>query len=328
MNGRILGLILTCSIGSAHAQLNQLTLREAESLVELVPDVSASMKRGECPQISPGYADGFQLEFRVRTTCGSGSGMLIGAYTVNRRTGSVESWGDNPHSVADSRGETVASSLISEARRRILSASEARCLAGTAAGSLPGWDAADATISVQPFSEAGSPSAREEARENLMRFSATRVSRSIETRRILTVNLAGAVVRDEETGKSLMSASVGSLTAALLALRAPVSLTDEEAALIAAATPPISNQLKDTCRLVTGGAFYSRSALVSLSCKASLATNSSVLVNLETGMLTDAATGTSLDSSGSLQLAASLLSDAKKRRVESQKIVEEACTAH
>ena len=102
--------------GSARAQLDLLTLREAESLVELIPDVVSAQKKGECPDLSPMYEERAQQSFQVRRECGPEAGTLIFHYTVNRRDGNVTLWGDNPVAVADDRGKAPASQLVQDAQ--------------------------------------------------------------------------------------------------------------------------------------------------------------------------------------------------------------------
>jgi len=322
-------LLSLCWAGRGEAQLNVLTLREAESLVELIPDVVTSQQRAECPNVSPGYAEGTELEFRVRTTCGSGSGMLIGAYTVNRWTGAIKTWGDNPQPVGDNQGSALAAQLVQQARKRILSTSEAQCLARTAARAIPGWSAGDAVIAVDPLSKPGTPSAKSEAREGITHFAANHTSSSsrVESGRLLTVYLDEARVRDDETGADLLSAAVGDLSAKLVGLRAPVWLSDEEAASVALAVPQVAANLREGCTLNTGGAFYSHEALIGASCKDGLIRDSNVLVNLETGSVTDPRTRKSLDTREAQRIARQLLSDAQKRRTNLQEAVQLVCQA-
>jgi hypothetical protein len=322
-------LFVVCSSDRSDAQLNVLTLREAESLIEVVPDVVASRQREECPNISPGYTEGIELDFHVRTTCGTGSGMLIGAYTVNRLTGAVRTWGDNSQSVADNQGSVIAAQLVKGARERILSASEAQCMAFTAASALPGWSTGGGVVSVKRFSTPATPSAKTEAREGIMHFMARRASssRPVESGRMLTVYLNEARVRDEETGVDVISASVGDLGAKLLELRAPIQLNDEEAASIALADPRVVTNLNEECRLDVGGAFYAQDALMGVSCKNRSIRESIVLVNLETGTVTDPDTGKSLDTADTQRIALQLLSDMRRRRTELKKSLETICRA-
>ena len=317
-------------VAPIEAQLNVLTVREAESLVELVPDVAASQQRGECPVMSPGYTKGVDLDIWVRTTCGTGRGMLVGAYTVDRWTGAVKTWGDNPVAVADARGTAAAAKLVQQARERILSSSEARCLALTAARSLQGWGGGDAVISVNPLDGPASPSGRAEAREGVLHFTAIRslISKPVEVGRLLTVSLTEARVRDEETGLDVMSSAVGDLTAKLLELREPVWISDEEAALVALVLPSTEASLKNGCKLSAGmGVPYSHQTLISVVCKDGAERGSNMVVNLETGMVTDPNTRNRLDTDATRRIARQLLSNAQERRTDLQKVVAAVCVA-
>src|SRR5271165_3948624 len=213
-------IAMALDVGCLHAQLDLLTLREAESIVELVPGVVSAQKKGECPESSASYEEPEILSFQVRSTCGPTGGMLINNYTVNRRTGEVRLWGDDPQPVADKAGGVFATQLVVQARKRILNASEAGCLALEAARSLPGWSATNANVSIESF---GKPE-----REQMM-FSAKCLSstRSAQSGRMLTVSLAEARVRDDETGLYIASEGLGALTSKILELHSPLRLTDE-----------------------------------------------------------------------------------------------------
>lgn len=328
MKLRYLAVLLSmCWAGRIEAQLNLLTLREAEYLIELVPDVVASQQRGECPVISPGYTEAVELEFWVRTTCGPGSGVLVNSYSVNRWTGAVETWGDNPQPVAGNQGSAAANQLVQQARKRVLSAGEAQCVALAAAKSLPGWSQGDAVVSVNPSSTPGTPPAEAEVREGVIHFDASRVSssRPATSGRTLTVYLTETRVRDEETGADVTSAAVGDLSAKLLELRTPVWLSDEEAASVALSVPRVATSLREGCRLYFGGAFYSHEAVMGVSCKDGPIRTLTVLVNLETGAVADPDNRKSLDTAETQRVARELLLNARKRRAELQKAVQTIC---
>jgi len=300
------------------AQLDQLTLREAESIVERVPRVAEAQKKGECPQSSAAYPGGHEVAFQVRGSCGPASGMLIDTYTVNRRTGVVTVGEDPPQPVANQAGEIYAAQLISQTQGRILKLSEARCLALAAARNLPGWSGADGRISVEPFYK---PAARETT------FTAERLSsaRPAQSGRMLTVNLADARVRDDETGLYVASGELGALTAKLLELRAPVSLTDEDAISIALLIPSIATQLGNGCTVAAGGAFRSQQALVGLVCKAPNKETLTVAINVRTGEPTDPDTGMRLESADAARLASLLLDKLALSRAELRREVDVLC---
>src|SRR5258708_34834662 len=136
-------VILFCSTafaGRLVAQLDLMTFREAESIVERVPDVVAARKEGRSTLLSGAYdGEADEVSFWVRGGCGPTRGQLIENYKVNRWTGTVTLWGDNPLPVADEEGKLFAERLMLQVHSRILSADEAKCLALEAAKALPGW---------------------------------------------------------------------------------------------------------------------------------------------------------------------------------------------
>lgn len=306
--------------GCLQAQLNLLTLRESVSIVERIPDVIAAQKKGECPNFEPAYDTPEDLAFQVRSTCGSYSGAQLGHYTVNRFTGEVVLWGDNPEAVSDAEGRAFAKRLVAQARQRILSADEARCLALEAARGLPGWAETDALVSVKPFGKANKI-------DGTKSFVASRSSsvRATESGRMLTVNLATAMVRDDETGLSMMSRALGAVISKVLELRAPPSLTDEDAIAIALLVPSFGTQLQHDCTVYGGGAFRSDQALVAVSCKGNTVAGASVSVNLKTGAVLDLRTGRPVAASEVARAARERLEQIQNRKVELQIEVEAVC---
>src|SRR2546423_5409860 len=111
-------LLGALAISALHAQLDLLTLSEAERIVEKIPAVVDAQRKGECPDLSASY-QGEHLWFGVRSSCGPSAGMLIDRYDLNRRTGEVTLWGDDPRPVADVVGKELASRLVRQAQRRI-----------------------------------------------------------------------------------------------------------------------------------------------------------------------------------------------------------------
>jgi len=322
----LLSYLLALSPGPLEAQLDLLTVRESQSLVERIPAIVAAQKEGECPTLEPPiYGGSEQLSFGVRGSCGRTAGQLIGNYTVNRRTGAITLgiFEDATESAADETGKALATRLVREAQKRVLSTAEGQCLALEAAKALPGWDGTDATVSVQPF---GKP----DTFGLTMAFTATRrsTSRPVETGRLLTVFLREARVRDDETGIDVTSAKVGNLVAKFVQLRNPMWLSDEEATSVALTVPRVAANLQNGCNLYGGGAFYSHGALMGVFCKdRGVIRESNVLVDLQTGAVVDPDTGQSLDSAESQRVARQLLARIQARHAELQKEVDAACRA-
>jgi hypothetical protein len=336
-NSSALMLFLGLLAGCLQAQLNLLTLRESESLVEQVPDVAAAQKKGECPSLSTTYegVEGEDVTFQVRRECGPASGQLVYNYTVNRRTGDVTLLGDNPQHVLNPAGKEYADNLIRQARQRTLSVREGQCVALEAAKALPGWSAPDAIVSVNQLSEATTPSFGS-ALEKLglpalppaKSFTASRTSsiRPTETGRTLTVDLSTALVRDDETGMYIRSAGLGTLTSKMIALRAPLWLTDEDAVSIALLIPRVHQSLRNGCRAEGGGAFQATRTLVGVSCPASGSLRASVVsIDLETGRIADPDSGKVLESPEAAHLASQLLANKQNDRSELKRELQATC---
>jgi hypothetical protein len=303
--------------GPLCAQLDLLTLREAESIVERVPAVVDAKKAAACPQLSATFQDD-HIWFQVRSSCGPTGGMLIGNYDLNRRTGDVALWGDNPLPVADAAGKDLASRLARQAQGRILSASEAKCLALEAARALPGWSGTGSSVTVKPFGK---------IEHGAMRFTAQHSSppHPATSGRMLTVNLATVRVRDDEVGRDVMSESLGLLTSKIVDLRTPLWLSDEDAISIALIIPSVVSRIRDGCKLSTGGAFRSNQALVGLSCEGQSGDAPTVAINLQTGVATDADTEKVLESPEAARLARQLLDEKQRRRSELQEEISTSC---
>ncbi len=305
---------------AAWAQLDLLTLRESASLLERIPDFVESQKRGECPQFSADYnGEPNELLFQVRSYCGPRGGQLIGNYIVNRETGAVIGWGDSKPS-ADPQVLALARQLIGEAKKRILSTTEAHCLALEAAKALPGWTADYVALQVKQFGKI-------DILEKTMNFTATRESSlaPAQSGRMLTVYLDEARVRDDESGTDIMSAGVGILTSKLLELRTPEWMSDEDAAWVALAVPQVAKEIGEGCKLYVGGVFYSHESLMGVACKNATLSKTNVLVNIQTGSVTDPDTGKPLDSTESQKVAHQLLEQIRKRRVDLKIEVQANC---
>jgi len=300
------------------AQLDLLTVREAASLLERVPAVAAATKEGECPSLSMIYGEEDTLDFQVRSNCGTTGGQLINNYTVNRRSGMVTSWGDNPLPVADRQGKEFARQLVLKAQQRVLSNREARCVALEAAKGLPGWNEPGLSVSVEPYGKVEDHRATYVGR---LRSTARRV----DIRHSLSVDLATARVRDDETGGDVMSEGLGALTAKIFALRAPLSLTESDALSIALKIPAVVEKLRDGCTLFSGGVFHSQQIGVRPACDGHWLEWTGLEIDLNTGHATEPDTGKDLDSAGSLALAHQVLGLIGQRRLDLQKEVGAAC---
>ncbi len=319
---RLLALLFValCWPGCLRAQLDLLTLREAESLVERIPDVAGAAKEGACPSLSGIDWTADEFELQVRRECGPSAGQLIRNYTVNRRTGEVRLFGDEPLLVADPAVQALGQKLVLKAQTRTLSIGEARCLALRAAKSFPGWSETGSSVSVEQSGKA-------EYGRALFYARLRSPIRRVDIGHSLSVDLTTAWIRDDETGTSIMSEGLGSLTAKILALRAPALLSNEDATSIALSIPPVSAQLGEGCVLSTGGAFHSEEAPLRPECGGQYAKSAGLTVNLRTGHAADADTGKSLDSGGSLRLTQDLLRRIQRTMADLREQVDALCRA-
>lgn len=321
---RSLAVLLNAYVTMAciKAQIDILTVREAESVVERVPDVVAATNKGECPLLSATYAGDEQVDFQVRRSCGSNIGTLINNYTVNRRTGLVKLWGDDPQAVADESGRSLAKQLLVQARRRVLSGGEAACLALEAAKSIPGWREAKATIAIEPLGN---------SKSGRLEFNATfrELARPATAARSISVDLTTGRTRDNETGQDLDSAGTGGLKSKILKLRNPPWLTDVDALSVALEIPELASRAKDPCRLWAGGAVSSTTTQVRLACDGRVSNDAPIVtVNLQTGQIVDGRTGKLLESPEARRVAQQLLADRERERMLVQKDLGEACHNH
>lgn len=302
-------LILILSVTPLCGQLNLLTVREAESLIERIPAVLIAERNGGCPESSPMDWGEDRWWFRVREACGPRSGMLIGNYLVNRRTGTVTTTGDHAESLVTLELSALSTELARQARARALTDQEAACLARQAARALPGWSDNDAQISVTKV---------EDEKPYKVTFVVARLSasRPVKSTRLLSVDLGTTRVRDEQTGLDISSEHVGSLISTFTELRRPGFLSDEDTLAIALLIPSLAGRLKPGCRLTTGGAFRSQEAIIGLTCDGHQSDTVAVAVNIKTGTTVDANTRKVLDSVESLRLADQLLN--RNLRVQSE----------
>ena len=300
---------------SLNAQLDRLTLREAEAIAERLPEVEEAHSRGECPTFSTTSEEPDRLSFQVRVGCGPDGGQMIGSYTLDRRTGAVTSF-DQPSIVRSSEGDALAKRLVGQARARVLSDGEARCLALEAARGFPGAGEKDSKVSVRGVGNDGS-SSDFTAQDFLAGV-------PVATERSLTVDRSTGQVLDLGTATSVMSAGVGTLAAKLLALREPIQLTYEDAATVALRIPEIAAMVPDGCRLSVGDAPSSFQVGAVVSCGGQ-SRGDSLEINLGTGEVTGEGQRR-FGSPAEVELAGQILDDQRRRHAALRKEIESACS--
>jgi hypothetical protein len=300
---------------SLNAQLDRLTLREAEAITERLPEVEEAERRGECPTFSTTFEEPDRVSFQVRVGCGPTGGQMIGSYTVDRQTGAATLF-DQTSIIRSPRGEALARRLVDQARARLLSEGEARCLALEAARSFPAWGEKDSKVSVREVGNEGHRS------DFTSQHFLAGVPAAIE--RSLTVDRATGQVQDSGTATSVLSADVGALATKLLALREPIQLTYEDAAIVALRIPEIAAMVPEGCILSVGDAPSSLRVGAVISC-GGRSRGDSFEINLGTGEVTGV-DQRRFGSQAAIDLTSRILGDQQRRQTTLRREIESACS--
>jgi len=302
---------------SIQAQLNLLTDQEVLSIIDKIPDVASELKGG-CPFFSSSNWTTDTVSVQVRRGCGPYSGQLIDNYQVNKRTGETTRGWDNPLRVLDAEGEAFAKQLVAYAQKRILSLDEAKCLVKEAAKTLQRWKDNSAEISVKLSNKTTSL-------ENTATFSVKDISAThpFNSERIFKVHLDDAKVYVTDNDSNLTSPGINNLVSKLLEQRVPMLLTEKEIKEIIIAVPEIADLVTDECMPYAIDESSSRSS-AGISCRSSV-TIAEVYVNPQTGEITDAETGKSLDTSESKRITKQLLDQKLPRKSQLQNEIETIC---
>jgi len=259
------------------------------------------------------------FDVEVHAACRTSfASSLLDRYVVNRRTGAVATWGDNPLSVGDHASDVLAHELVNQARSRILALAECRCLALEAARALPGWTDVNGSVDVEPSAVTGVP----ETIFHVIHKSATRPG---ETRAALYVDPRTGHVRDHRSGTEVMSARVGDLLGKLIALRTPPFLSDQDALSIALSVPTIAEVARrQNCSLILGEGYVPEEVSVTPACGGRY-TEPGLVVNLRDGRVSDADTGKVLNVPKVLVLANRLVGAAQEARAHLREQVATKC---
>ena len=319
-------LCVSLSCGGLRAQLDLLTTREAESLVELVPAVLAAKDSGRCPELSVSYVGPLKLRIQARGACPDPSteSTLVSNYMVDRSTGVVNE-GDNPQSITTPEMEQLRKALLARARERVLSVGEARCLALTAYKSQLHLHEKDESFSVLRIGRYPGPELRFSTEQRLP-------TRRTMTGGLYTVDITTAHVRDDYTGADVFSSELGSIASMMLTLRAPALLSTDDAIEVALQVPAIMARLTDACLEVTSngmGAGEEAFLGIASSCSGNVVSGGPLAaVDLRTGAITDLKTGKALSSVGSDATARRLLERIAQRSAGIRRELGKECNSN
>jgi hypothetical protein len=318
-------LLLGGRYGRLYAQLDLLTVQEAESLIELIPEVRSAQQEGRCPTFSVSYFAGSTVWVQVRGAYPDAQmeSALISNYIVDRRTGVVTE-GEATPTISTLEMERLRTELLARARSRGLSAAEASCLAiaalkSRAAGREPG----DSFVAKQVGRQQGKQ----------MQFSAQHHSprQHAITSGLFSVELSSGRVRDDETGMEVVSPELASVRANMLTVRFPPRLSVDAAVAIALQTPLVAHQVSGDClRIMASGSGTPNDLYVGILSECPNRTGVSgpiAAVNLETGTVTDPKTLKDIGSADSRRKARELLERLKEDLAKARSNLVSACKA-
>jgi hypothetical protein len=316
-------VICLSSLITLRAQLDLLSPNEAKALVELLPEVRAAKERGECPSLSVTYVSPRELAIQARGACppvGYSGSMLIDNYLVDRRTGTVRK--ENSDVPSDSpEVQAEAKVLLERASKRPLSAREGECLARTAA--FASYEQKGA-ISGEQIGRPFGHTIRYLFRDRL-------TDEQTVIAEWLSVDLASARVRNDNTGMDVASSKLCLIASKMLAVRAPALLSAQDVARIAREVPAIAERISNGCsELVIDGdgtALETYVGLRSWCAGASKSIGVLVSVNRRTGIVTDPRRNRIIDSRSAIQTARQLINHLEDRRLKLRTELQDFCRA-
>jgi hypothetical protein len=311
--GRVLALFGLASCGASYAQLDLLTVREAESLVVAAPAVAEAWRRGECPALSASYLGPYTLLVQARGACPNQDteSTLISNYFVDRANGAVTE-GERKR-ISTPEIDQMRARMLMAARGRVLSTEETRCLAVVAFGDQTDIQEQRAQISITPTGRAQGP-------EFQFVVSKLAPKQRARTGGLFTVDTTTAHVRNDQAGVDIFSPELGFLASRMLALRAPPLLSAEDVVKIALQLPVIAALLADACFEAesdgTGAAEEAYVAIASTCSSRASPPGPLVSVNTRTGVATDPKTHKMLSTPESERTARRLLDNIQQQLVQ------------
>jgi hypothetical protein len=256
------------------------------------------------------------MDVEVRAACGS----FHDRYVVDRRTGIVTTWGDNPQRAGGPASTSLAEKLLTVARTRVLSLRESRCLALEAARSLPGWEGADGSTTIQ---QQGAPPFSPETYFQLRRKS---LDPPVEAVALLYVNPRTGHVQDGGSATEVVSPGLGELLAKMIALKFPPLLNNQNALLIALRVPALAAVLqRKGCSLIVNSELTPEVAIIAPACDGRYLDGPKIAVDLRDGLVSDADTKKPIDAQQADLLAKNLVSTVLKTRLRLQEEVDAKC---
>jgi hypothetical protein len=314
------------SPASLLAQLDLLSVREAESLVEEVPEFQAAKRQGRCPDFSVGYVDSVTLLIQVRGDCPDAdtASTLISDYMVDRRTGIV-SKGEASTPITSPAMERQRKELLQGVRTRSVSRNEAACLVLAAFKSKAHIHETTESFSVTQIGASEGHELQYSAQQHLL-------GRHAVTSGFFTVDTATGRVRDDGTGADVASAEIGSLVSNLFALRFPPLLSTDDAVEVALHVQIISLRLSGSCSTaIASGTGTAEEVFIGITSQCrGMPETSGVLasVNIRTGVVTDPKTLKDISSAESQRIARRLLDEVERHQAKARSDIGAECRSN
>jgi hypothetical protein len=309
------------------AEMNVLTIREAERILDLVPAVAGSNAQGHCPLYNVLDESPTWLSIQVREACpppGFASNLL-GNYVINRRTGAVAEGLD-----ADSLGpristaeiSSVTNDLLRRARGRVLNAKEAECLVLEAARSDMGVSGPAGTYSASELTET-----RGEFRFSVQHRVPNEPAVAV---KFFTVRSDTTGVRDDSTGEQVISPGLALLTSRILSAEESPGMSIDDALTIALEIPSLASLVANGCsELASNGDGTSDEIYIGLRTWCAGARTDTVstvaAVNARSGRVVDPKTHKPIDSPASEKAARQILQRHQERIDKDKAAVASAC---
>jgi hypothetical protein len=306
---------------TCRAQLNGLTLRESEEILETLPMFKAAERRGECPGFVPGPSESpDSVWLQMRGFCppdGFHGSTTIEAFQVNRFSGVVTEW-PSGHSVAGpSETAALTRTLVAGARARILSEHEAECLAREAVR--------DSLIPRE-----AEPMIEKKGREGMEILFLVRVAQpqpAIKGEWRVSVDTGSLAIFAD--GERIDASTADAVMDRMRTMREPLSISLPETIELARRVPSILSRIEATCSAVVAAEYgTANKRFVTLEDGCQPPPRSLIvlgIIDTLTGAITQPGTDKVLTTPETTQLAGEFLSRAGQRRAVAAKEIEKVC---
>jgi hypothetical protein len=317
---------LCLTAANSLAQMNVLTIREAEQILDLVPAVADSIAQGRCPSYDVFDESPIWLSIQVRETCPRPGFVsnLLGSYVINRRTGAVASGLDADDRtgpwISTPKLTTLTNDLLRRARARVLNAKEAECLALEAARSEMGASEPTGTYSASKLAEG-----RGEFRFRVEQHLANKPAVAV---KLFTIRSDAVSVRDDDIGEAVISPGLALLSSTILSAQDSSHLSVDDALTIALQVPSLGRSVANGCsELVSdgNGASIEMYIVLRTQCPGTDTIRTVAAVNAQSGRVTDPKTHKSLDSPESEKIAREILKRRQEKLDQDKSAVAAAC---